>query len=156
VVTKSVEMFKDRRARMAMILETPGGIVEVVERMVHVIRYHYGEVHFVVPDHAMSAGTVFVMSGDKIFMNYFACLGPIDPQIEKDGKLVPALSYLNQFQRLSDKAEKGTLNTAEFALLNKLDLGELYQFEQARELSRLAYALAIGIQIQRLDELHFG
>jgi ClpP class serine protease len=96
------------------------------------------------------------MSGDKIFMNYFACLGPIDPQIEKDGKLVPALSYLNQFQRLSDKEEKGTLNTAEFALLNKLDLGELYQFEQARELSRLAYALAIGIQIQRLDELHFG
>jgi hypothetical protein len=28
------------------------------------------------------------------------------------------------------------LNTAEFALLNKLDLGELYQFEQARELSQ--------------------
>lgn len=27
------------------------------------------------------------------------------------------------------------MNTAEFALLNKLDPGELYQFEQARELS---------------------
>ena len=135
-VKNAVEMFKDRRGRMSVILETPGGIVEVVERMVHVIRHHYGEVYFVVPDHAMSAGTVFVMSGDKIFMNYFSCLGPIDPQIEKDGKLVPALSYLNQFQRLSEKAENGTLNTAEFALLNKLDLGELYQFEQARELSQ--------------------
>ena len=135
-VKNAVEMFKDRRARMSVILETPGGIVEVVERMVHVIRHHYDEVYFVVPDHAMSAGTVFVMSGDKIFMNYFSCLGPIDPQIEKDGKLVPALSYLNQFQRLSEKAENGTLNTAEFALLNKLDLGELYQFEQARDLSQ--------------------
>jgi hypothetical protein len=118
----AVEMFKERRARISVILETPGGIVEVVERMVHVIRHHYLEVYFVVPDHAMSAGTVFVMSGDKIFMNYFSCLGPIDPQIEKDGKLVPALSYLNQFQRLSEKADNGTLNTAEFALLNKLTL----------------------------------
>lgn len=75
------------------------------------------------------------MSGDEIFMSYFSLLGPIDPQIEKEGRLVPALSYLNQFQRLCAKADQGQLNTAEYALLNKLDLGELHQFEQARELS---------------------
>ena len=83
----------------------------------------------------MSAGTVFVMAGDRIFMGYFSCLGPIDPQIVKDGELVPALSYLNQYQRLHAKAEAGLLNTAELVLLNKLDLGELDQFAQARELS---------------------
>lgn len=136
VVKNAVELFKTRSSRVALILDTSGGIVEVVERMVHMLRHHYNEVYVVVPDHAMSAGTVFAMSGDKIFMNYFSCLGPIDPQIEKEGRLVPALSYLNQYQRLSEKADKGTLNTAEFALLNKLDLGELYQFEQARELSQ--------------------
>ena len=69
-------------------------------------------------------------------MSYFSCLGPIDPQIVKDEKLVPALSYLNQYQRLCEKAEAGELNTAELVLLNKLDLGELYQFERARDLSR--------------------
>ncbi len=90
----------------------------------------------IVSDRAMSAGTVFAMGCDKIFMDYFSCLGPIDPQIEKDGRLVPALSYLAQYQRLSAKATDGDLNTAEFALLNKLDLGELYQFEQAKELSQ--------------------
>ena len=42
---------------------------------------------------------------------------------------------LNQFERLNAKAQSGQLTTAEYALLNKLDLGELYQFEQARELS---------------------
>ena len=136
VVKQAVEMSKTRKPRVVVILETPGGIVEVIERMVHIIRHHHQEVYFVVPDHAMSAGTVFAMAGDRIFMSYFSCLGPIDPQIEKDGKLVPALSYLNQFQRLSEKADEGSLNTAEFALLNKLDLGELYQFEQARELSQ--------------------
>lgn len=32
------------------------------------------------------------MSGDKIFMDFFSVLGPVDPQVQnKDGKWVPAL-----------------------------------------------------------------
>lgn len=135
IVKNAVELFQDRRSRIAIVLDTTGGYVEVVERMVYVIRQHYAEVYFLVLDRAMSAGTVFVMAGDQIFMSYFSCLGPIDPQIEKDGKFVPALSYLNQYQRLYKKAESGQLNTAELVLLNNFDPGELYQFEQARELS---------------------
>ncbi len=68
-------------------------------------------------------------------MDYFSRLGPIDPQIVKDEKLVPALSYLNQYEILNKKAKQGQLTTAEYAMLDKLDLGELYRFEQARELS---------------------
>lgn len=134
-VKHAVEFFQDRKNRIAIILDTPGGGVEVVERIVGVIRHHYDEVDFLVPDRAMSAGTVFVMAGDRIFMNYFSCLGPIDPQIVKDGKFVPALSYLNQYKLLHKKAESGQLNTAELVLLNNLDPGELYQFEQANKLS---------------------
>ena len=135
IVKNAVELFQDKKDRIAIILDTAGGYVEVVEHMVHVIRKHYAEVYFLVPDRAMSAGTVFVMAGDQIFMNYSSCLGPIDPQIEKDGKFVPALSYLNQYKLLYEKAESGQLNTAELVLLNNLDPGELYQFEQARLLS---------------------
>lgn len=134
-VKYAVELFQERKSRIAVILDTLGGTIEVVERLVSVIRHHYDEVDFLIPDRAMSAGTVFAMSGDRIFMNYFSCLGPIDPQIVKNDELVPALSYLNQYQRLSEKAEAGQLNMADITLLNKLDLGELYQFEQARELS---------------------
>jgi hypothetical protein len=50
--------------------------------------------------------------------------------------LIPALSYLNQFERLVEKAQSGNLTSAEFALLDKLDLAELHQFAQARDLSR--------------------
>ena len=103
--------------------------------MVATIRSNYGYMTVIVPDRAMSAGTIFALSADRIMMDYFSCLGPIDPQIEKDDKLVPALSYLNQFERLNQKAAGGELTAAEYALLSKLDLGELYQFEQARELS---------------------
>jgi hypothetical protein len=135
VIKDATESFSSRRKRAAIILNTHGGIAEIVERMVMTIRHHYEEVYFLIPDRAMSAGTIFAMSGDKIYMSYFSVLGPIDPQIEKDGKLVPALSYLSQYKRLSKKADDGTLNTVEYALLNKLDIGELHQFEQARELS---------------------
>lgn len=132
----AIEHSKEKRDRISVLLETDGGVVEVVERMVETIRHHYKEVNFIVLNKAMSAGTVFVMSGDRIIMDYFACLGPIDPQIVRDGKLVPALSYLNKFEELNKKAADGNLTTAEYALLNKLDLGELDQYEQAKELSR--------------------
>ncbi|MCD4691877.1 MAG: hypothetical protein K8R79_03090 [Calditrichales bacterium] len=130
-----VEDITSKKNALVVIHDTPGGIVEVVERMVEVIRHFYSKVFFIIPDRAMSAGTIFALSGDRILMDFFSCLGPIDPQIEKEGVLVPALSYLNQFERLNKKAEDGQLTSAEYALLSKLDLGELYQFGQARELS---------------------
>ena len=124
-----------KQSSIAVILDTLGGVVEVVERMAVALRHAYGDVTVIVPNRAMSAGTIFALSADRIMMDYLSCLGPVDPQIQRDDKLVPVLSYLNQFERLNNKAKEGSLTTAEFALLDKLDLGELYQFEQARELS---------------------
>lgn len=131
----AIEAIITKKNRVLIILDTVGGLVEVVERMVTVLRYHYEEVIFVIPDKAMSAGTVFAMSGDRILMNYFSVLGPIDPQIFKDGKFVPALSYLDMYEELLVKSQNKTITTAEFAMLNKFDLGELHTFQQARDLS---------------------
>lgn len=136
-VRDAIEAIDTRQAnkRIAVILDTPGGSAEVVERMVDTIRSFYDDVAFVVPDKAMSAGTIFAMSGDSIYMDYFSRLGPIDPQIWKEDRFVPALSYLIQYERLLEKDRKGELTNAEFALLSKFDLAELHQFEQARALS---------------------
>lgn len=134
-VRMAVEPRDPKREKLVVILDTPGGVVEVVERIVRVFRTFYKEVYFVVPDRAMSAGTILAMSGDAIFMDYHSVLGPIDPQVERDGKLVPALSYLAQFDRLNEKAKKGELTTAEAIMLQKLDLAELHQFELARDLT---------------------
>ena len=131
----AIDALPDKKDSVVVILDTQGGVVEVVERMVTALRHVYGNVTVIVPDRAMSAGTIFALSADRIMMDHLSSLGPIDPQIERDGKLVPALSYLNQFERLNNKAQAGALTTAEYALVSKLDLGELYQFEQARELS---------------------
>ncbi|MGZ3769547.1 MAG: SDH family Clp fold serine proteinase [Bdellovibrio sp.] len=134
-VKDAIDAIEIKKNKMTIILDTIGGSAEIVERMVSILRHFYLEVFFIIPNRAMSAGTIFAMSGDKIFMNYFSVLGPIDPQIERDGKWVPALSYLNKFEELIDKSNQGALSTAEYTLLSKLDLGELEAFKQARELS---------------------
>ena len=64
---------------LTLLLTTHGGYIEVVKRIVETIRHHYDHVNFVVPNYAFSAGTVLVMSGDCIYMDYYSRLGPIDP-----------------------------------------------------------------------------
>ncbi len=129
----------NKKKLLVINLHTPGGSVEAVEKMVEIVRHHYKNVYFIVPDSAMSAGTIFCMSGDKIYMDYSSSLGPIDPQvlITKDGRdqYVPALGYLDQVEKLIEKSNDNTLSPAEFAILQNQDLGLLRRYEQARDLS---------------------
>lgn len=123
------------RNRLTILLNTPGGSAETVEKMVKIIRYNYEEVYFVVPDYAMSAGTIFCMSGDKIFMDYSSSLGPIDPQVHNGKNWVPALGYLDKVEELIKKSASGELTEAEFLILQKVDLAELRSYEMARDLT---------------------
>jgi len=137
-IRESLEGIPDKKSRLAVVLETTGGYVDSARRIAETLRHHYNHVDFIVASHAMSAGTVLAMSGDAIFMDYYSALGPIDPQIPReDGSgLVPALGYLVQFDRLVEKSARGGLTDAEMAfLLKRFDPGELYQYEQERELS---------------------
>lgn len=134
----TIEDAGTRHDRLVLILETNGGYVESAERIVNILRHHYTTVDFFILSHAMSAGTVLAMSGDSIHMDYSAVLGPIDPQIMRPGSsaLVPALGYLEQYDRLVKRSAAGDLTSAELAyLVEKFDPAELYYYEQARDLS---------------------
>lgn len=134
-VKRAIDLLSTKKERIVVILQTSGGVVEVTERIVDIIRHTYNEVDFLIPDYAMSAGTVLAMVGNRIFMSHSSCLGPIDPQIVRDDKLIPALGYLNEYEILKEKSRSGNLTTVEFALVDKLDLAELHECQQARELS---------------------
>lgn len=121
--------------KLSVILNTPGGSAETVEKMVAITRHHYSEVDFIVPDYAMSAGTIFCMSGDKIFMDYSSSLGPIDPQVFNGNNWVPALGYLDKVDELIEKSRIDTLTQAEFLMLKEQDLALLNSYEQARNLT---------------------
>jgi hypothetical protein len=137
-IRDEVEEITPKRGRLAVILETTGGFIEVAQRIADTLRHHYGRVEFIVPNYAMSAGTVLVMSGDAIYMDYYSTLGPIDPQVQRSGTagMVPALGYLEQYDRLVKRAQDGIITTAEVSyLIAHFDPAELYSYEQARELS---------------------
>lgn len=139
IFTKIVEELKNdatKHDKLYVILTTRGGSAEMVERYVNILRHHYQEINFIVPDHAYSAGTIFCMSGDSIHMDYSSVLGPIDPQVpNKDNKYVAALGYLDKVNEFIAKAAAGKLTNAELIWLKEIDLGELRSFEQARDLT---------------------
>ncbi|MCC6175480.1 MAG: serine dehydrogenasease [Chloroflexi bacterium] len=136
-IKDAIEAMAPRREGLLFILETGGGHITTAERIARILRHHYPRVEFAVPTYAMSAGTVLVMSGDAIHMDYASTLGPIDPQVRNRAEQwVPALGYLEQYNRLIQKSADGTLTTAELAyLIENFDPAELYQYEQERELS---------------------
>jgi hypothetical protein len=93
-----------------IVLVTPGGSAEQVARFVDKLRPRFDVVRFILPYAAMSAGTIFAMSGDDIVMTSGAYLGPIDPQIPgKDGMFLPAQS-LNVL--ISDIQQRGQAKIA--------------------------------------------
>ena len=57
--------------RLFIVLTTPGGSLPPIQRIVEICRHFYAEVNFIIPDYAYSAGTIWCMSGDHIYMNYY-------------------------------------------------------------------------------------
>lgn len=136
LIRDALEDIDGRRGKLLVILETYGGHIETAERVANVLRHHYPEeVNFVVPNHAMSAGTILVMSGDNIYMDYYSILGPIDPQLKhKNGNMVPALGYLDKYGEMIERSRRKELSAAEIAILvQKFDPAEIHRYEQARD-----------------------
>lgn len=127
---------ENKKKNLIVVLTTTGGSAIAVERYVNIFRKHYETVDFIVPDYAYSAGTIFCMSGDNIYMDYSSVLGPIDPQVQnKEGRWVAALGYLDKVNEIIEKSANGTMTQAEFLMIKDLDLAELRGYEQAKELT---------------------
>ena len=64
-----------------LILHTPGGAPTAAEGIVNYLHAKFGrDIRIVVPQMAMSAGTMLACSAKSIVMGKQSCLGPIDPQ----------------------------------------------------------------------------
>lgn len=94
--------------RVDVLLSTRGGSAQQVGRFVDCLRRRFDEVDFLIPSYCMSAGTLFALSGDRLWMTERACLGPIDPQVpSSSGMLVPAQALLvlvKEIQKLGQDA----------------------------------------------------
>ena len=61
VIRRIADDLPKKRNDLLVILETEGGSIETTERIADVFRHHYqGEISFLIPNFAMSAGTILV------------------------------------------------------------------------------------------------
>lgn len=85
-----------------LILHTPGGNPTATEGIVKYLHSKFGnDIRVIVPQMAMSAGTMLACSAQLIIMGKHSCLGPIDPQYGG----VPAYNIVNEFQQAKSELD---------------------------------------------------
>jgi hypothetical protein len=90
-----------------VLLVTPGGSGQQVSQFVNTLRPRFGSVEYLLPYMCMSAGTLWALSGDKIWMDRRAFIGPIDPQVRlPDGQFIPAQSLLTLLDKIQKEGEE--------------------------------------------------
>lgn len=86
----------DRTRGLDLILHTPGGETAATESLVHYLRSMFGtNMRAIVPQLAMSAGTMIACACNEIIMGKPSSLGPIDPHFGG----IPAHGVLEEFDR---------------------------------------------------------
>lgn len=81
-----------------LILHTPGGSVTAAESIVYYLRQKFGkDVRVIIPQMAMSAGTMIACSASTIIMGHQSCIGPFDPSVRN----VSAFAVFEEFERAS-------------------------------------------------------
>jgi Serine dehydrogenase proteinase len=85
----------DKRLGLDLILHTPGGSISATESIVDYLRKMFGDdIVAIVPQIAMSAGTMIACTCKEIIMAKHSNLGPIDPWLRG----VPAHFVLKEFE----------------------------------------------------------
>ena len=92
----------DRSKGLDLVLHTPGGEMAATESLVDYLRLMFdGDIRAIVPQLAMSAGTMVALSCKSVVMGKESSLGPIDPQIAG----IPAHGVLEEFNRASEEVK---------------------------------------------------
>jgi len=124
-----------------VLINSPGGLAEVTEAIVDMLRSNFQKVRFAVPNFAKSAATLLALSGDEILMNDKSELGPIGPQFLFTGDTgqsqEDAEDILEGFKKAKETLMKdGPRAIPAYApLLSKYSIGLLEGCENAIALS---------------------
>ncbi|HRY32168.1 MAG TPA: serine protease [Bacteroidales bacterium] len=88
--------------QLDLILHTGGGSAEASDAIVSYLRQKFSHIRVIIPQAAMSAGTMLACSSDIIIMGRQSSIGPIDPQFILQTAVgvqaIPAHAILEQFR----------------------------------------------------------
>lgn len=93
----------DRSKGLDLILHTPGGETAATESLVDYLREMFGtNIRAIIPQLAMSGGTMIACSCNVILMGKQSSLGPIDPQLGG----IPAHGVIEEFKKAGEEIKK--------------------------------------------------
>lgn len=97
----------DRTKGLDLVLHTPGGSIAATVALVDYLRSMFDvDIRAIVPQMAMSAGTMLACSCKEILMGKHSSLGPFDPHIRG----VPAYGVLVEFERARKEIKESEAN----------------------------------------------
>jgi ribosomal protein S27E len=115
-----------------LIVESPGGSGEVAEDIVRLIRAKYNDFAVIVPGWAKSAATLIAMAAGELLMGRLSALGPIDAQLQWQGKVFSADALLEGMEKIKQEVTaSGFLNKAYIPMLQNISPGELQSADNA-------------------------
>ena len=92
----------DRSIGLDFILHTPGGELYATESIIDYLHKMFDDnIRVIVPQIAMSGGTLIACSSKEILMGAHSNLGPIDPQVQG----VPAIGVIEEFRKAADEIQ---------------------------------------------------
>jgi hypothetical protein len=103
--------------KLDLILHTGGGSAEATDSLVSYLRQKFSDIRVIIPQAAMSAGTMLACAANKIVMGKQSSIGPIDPQFILQTSVgvqaLPAHAILEQFKMAQEDCTKnpGNLNS---------------------------------------------
>lgn len=87
----------DRRRGLDLVLHTPGGAIEATRALVEYLYSMFGkDIRVIVPQLAMSAGTMIACAAKTIVMGKHSSLGPTDPQVAGN---LPAIGVIEEIKK---------------------------------------------------------
>lgn len=93
----------DRSKGLDLVLHTPGGETAATESLVDYLRAMFdADIRAIVPQLALSAGTMIACACKEVIMGKHSSLGPIDPQFGG----IPAHGVVEEFRRAYDEIQK--------------------------------------------------
>lgn len=124
----------DRTKGLDLILHTPGGGIAATEAIVNYLRTMFQkDIRAIVPQIAMSAGTMVALSCKSIVMGRPSSLGPIDPQLGG----IPADVVVTEFERAYNEIKSDPIKAHVWApILSRYTPSFLTQCEYATAWSK--------------------
>lgn len=93
----------NRSLGLDLILHTPGGSIAATQSIVHYLHWMFKDnMRAIIPQQAMSAGTMMACSCKEILMAKHSNLGPIDPHLRG----IPAYGIIQEFKRACREVKK--------------------------------------------------